>query len=132
MGDHPRRALGTRRLAICAGSRRSPRGEARGQRTQGRQQITLLLSRQWRLMPTAVVLDSSCAGIARRKTLVNALTTRASIEKSASFEGDGLPSSPAMTTDGSVPTAGVGPARSETRAGGPWGALFGCLQPAAL
>src|SRR6266481_7436995 len=91
MGDHPRRALGARRMAICAGSRRPPRGEARGQEAQDRQQITLLLSCQLRIMPTAVVLDSSCAGIARRKTRVNALTTRTSIEKSASFEGDGLP-----------------------------------------
>ena len=32
-------------------------------------------------VPTAVALDSSCPGIARRKTRVNALTTRASIEK---------------------------------------------------
>src|SRR5215813_12600733 len=34
MGDHPRRALGTRGLAIRAGSRRPPRGEARGPRAQ--------------------------------------------------------------------------------------------------
>jgi hypothetical protein len=39
-----------------------------------------------RLIPAAVVLDSSCAGRSASKTRVNALMTRASIGKSASFK----------------------------------------------
>src|SRR4029453_15157275 len=39
MGDHPRRALGARRLAIRAGSRGPAWGEASGQGTQCSQQI---------------------------------------------------------------------------------------------
>src|SRR5262249_16769248 len=60
---------------------------------------------------TLTIMDSSmpsCPGIARRKTRVNALMTRASIErKHFNRRGWIAGSSPAMTVDGSAPMAGM-------------------------
>src|SRR5262249_56459959 len=58
-----------------------------------------------RSIPAAAVLNLSCPGLARRKTRVNALTTRASIEKELHRRGWIGGSSPAMTVDGYYITA---------------------------